>query len=121
MMTACRSGRRRPAQSAWRRFALAGALAAALAVGAAACVHQQPRQAGPTAVVVVRCPVRGASLWVDGRFVGPLADLRGGVTLRAGTHRIEVRDDGYHSYYGELTLAPKQRRQLRVELARAFP
>ena len=61
--------------------------------------------------------IRDASLWVDGRFVGTLEALRGGVAVEPGRHRFEVRHDDYFSYYAELTLQPRQRERLTVDLA----
>ena len=76
--------------------------------------------AGPSAdrsVLRIETPAPEASLWIDGRYVAPVADLRGGVALHPGHHRIEVRDDDHHPYYGDVTLAAGQHLTLHIALA----
>ena len=73
--------------------------------------------AGNRAVLVIDSPVADAVLWVDGRYVAQLRDIRGGVRLPPGVHQIEIRHDSYHAYYSELTLRATQRLRLTVELA----
>lgn len=73
------------------------------------------------AVVRVKTPVPDASLWVDGRFIGPVGGLRGGVALEPGKHRFELRHDEYWSHYEELDLAPRQQVQLDIEMAPVLP
>jgi hypothetical protein len=97
---------------------VAGALFAALA----SC----PRGTGDAAardraVLVVRSPVADAVLWVDGRHVAQLRDLRAGVSLSPGRHQVEIRHDQYHAYYGEVELTRGQRLELEIELAERFP
>jgi hypothetical protein len=71
-----------------------------------------------SAVSAARAPViTDAALWVDGRYVGTLEALRGGVAVEPGRHRVEIRHDDYLSYYAELTLSDGQRQRLTVELA----
>ncbi|HLU68614.1 MAG TPA: PEGA domain-containing protein [Kofleriaceae bacterium] len=106
----------RPARAA--ALLLVAALSAA---GAVACGGSRGGDAGPSSILLVRAPVADAVLWVDGRHVGQLRDLKGGVRLAPGPHQIEVRHDSYHAYYGEVELAAGQRFQLDVELAERFP
>jgi len=73
------------------------------------------------AVVRVRTTVPDASLWVDGRFIGPIGGLRGGFALEPGKHRVELRHDDYWSHYEELDLAPRQRVLLDIEMAPVLP
>jgi len=73
--------------------------------------------AGNRAVLQIESPVADAVLWVDGRYVAQLRDIRGGVRLPPGVHQIEIRHDSYHAYYGELTLRPTERLRLTIELA----
>ena len=101
--------------------ALALALGIALAAGAACSGGARSTAHSNRAVLVIRSPVADAVLWVDGRYLAQLRDLRGGVRLAPGTHQVEVRHDGYHAYYGEVTLAAGQRLELDVELAERFP
>lgn len=73
--------------------------------------------AGNRAVLVIDSPVADAVLWVDGRYVAQLRDIRAGVRLPPGVHQIEIRHDSYHAYYNELSLRATQRLRLTVELA----
>ena len=82
---------------------------------------------GPTkvaredAVVVLKANVRDAQLYVDGRFVGPLDAIGGGVAVAPGVHRFELRHEEYFSTYLELTLGKSERRKLAIDLAPVLP
>lgn len=73
------------------------------------------------AVLEVSCPVADAVLWVDGRYLAQLRDLRGGVALPPGRHQIELHHDRHHAYYGEIVLRRGERRRIEVPLAEALP
>lgn len=73
------------------------------------------------AVVYVKSNVSDAQVYVDGRFVGPLGIVRGGIALDPGKHRIELRRDDYFSRYAELDLKRAQRTKLQLELAPVLP
>jgi len=97
---------------------------AALALALAACggtMRDPSKPDDDDAVVRVKTAVKDASLWVDGRFIGPIGGLRGGVALEPGKHRFELRHDEYWSHYEELVLAPKQQVQLDIEMAPVLP
>ena len=93
------------------------ALALAVAIGCACGGARGGDGAGNRAVLLIDSPVSDAVLWVDGRYVAQLRDLRGGVRLPPGVHQIEIRHDSYHAYYNELTLRATQRLRLTVDLA----
>jgi hypothetical protein len=111
----------------------AAALAVALAIGCGSAPPPDPNAVGEDDAILwfraVSIPLEGgapspkapairdAALWVDGRYVGTLEALRGGVAVEPGPHRFEIRHDDYFSYYAELTLAPRQRRRLTVDLS----
>ena len=76
---------------------------------------------GDDAVVQIRASVADAALWFDGRFIGPIGGLRGGIAVEPGKHRLELRHDDYFSHYQELDLAPRQRLTVDVELAPVLP
>ena len=98
----------------------AAALAVVLAL--AGCPRSGGTPAGDAdAVVVIRTEAPEAVLWLDGRYIGPIASLKGGVAVAPGAHRIEVRDDSHFSRYLELDLAPHERKVLDVELAPVLP
>lgn len=94
-------------------------LALALALGCSGGAQSAER--GPRAVLVIESPVADAVLWVDGRYVAQLRDVRGGVAVTPGAHQIEVRHERYHAYYGEVTVAVGERRRIAVELAEVLP
>jgi hypothetical protein len=72
-------------------------------------------------VLEIECPVRDAVLWVDGRYLAQLRDLRGGVALSPGHHQIELRHDRYHAHYADIELRRGQRLRLAIPLAEALP
>jgi hypothetical protein len=92
------------------------ALVLALAALACGCGGATTPGAG-RAVLEIRCRVPDAALWIDERYVAEVRETRGGIRLPAGPHRIEVRHDRFHAYYGEVALAPGERRRLVIELA----
>lgn len=98
-------------------LSLAFALALSLALAPGCGGGRGAGDAGNRAVLVIQSPVADAVLWVDGRYVAQLRDIRGGVRLPPGRHQIEIRHDDYHAYYSELSLRPTERLRLTVELA----
>lgn len=101
--------------------ALAMLVAAAMSTACGGKLQDPSRPDADDAVVRVRTTVKDASLWVDGRFIGPIGGLKGGVALEPGKHRFELRHDEYWSHYEELDLAPRQTVQLDIELAPVLP
>jgi len=73
------------------------------------------------AVVILRCDVPDAALWLDGRYIQEIGAMKGGISVHPGRHRIEIRHDEHFSYYSELELAPKERRIVDVDLAPILP
>ena len=97
--------------------------AVALTVMLAACGGRQ-QTSGVTAsdaIFYVRSNVGDASVYVDGRFVGPVNVLRGGIAIEPGKHRLELRHDDYFSRYVELDLQRAERRKLEITLAPVLP
>lgn len=80
-----------------------------------------PAGGGAKAVVLVHSAVADAEVIIDDRPIGRIRDLKSGIALPAGFHRLEVRSDGYHTRYLELTLEAGERRQLDIELAEMLP
>jgi hypothetical protein len=96
--------------------------ALALAALLTACAGTaSPTTTGNRAVLEVQCPVPDAVLWVDGRYIAQLRDLRGGIALRPGPHQIELRHDRYHAHYAEITIRPGQHLRLPIALAESLP
>jgi hypothetical protein len=97
------------------------AIAAAFSAACSAAPHASTTPPAAKAVLVVRCPVGDATLWVDDQPIGELARLPGGVRLGAGAHRVELRHDGHHARFAEVTLAPGERRVLELTLTETQP
>ena len=70
---------------------------------------------------VVKSNVPDAAIFVDGRFIGPVGVLKGGVAVVPGHHRVELRHDDYFSRYVELDLKRADRKRLQVDLAPVLP
>lgn len=111
--------RRPPAIFRRSRLCLA-AVASVLALALGACAGADvvgPREASERAQLVIDCEVEDASVWVDGRYLGPIGALGGGVMLSPGTRRVEIRHDDYHTHYARITLEPQEQRHVEVHLA----
>ncbi|HUS28145.1 MAG TPA: hypothetical protein VMZ53_06535 [Kofleriaceae bacterium] len=90
----------------------------------AACNHNKAgtsRVTADDAIFYVKSNVPDAGLYVDGRFVGPVGGLKGGVAVVAGKHRLEVRHDDYFARYIELDLQRAERKRLDIDLAPVLP
>jgi hypothetical protein len=73
------------------------------------------------AIVTLSVEVPEATLWVNGRYVGQVGRLRGGIALSAGAHRLEIRHDDFVTHYEEITVRARERRALVVHLAPVLP
>jgi len=73
------------------------------------------------AIVYLKSNVRDAEVFVDGRDVGPLGTLRGGIAVLPGTHRVELRHEDYFSSYLELTLGRAERKRVAMEMSPILP
>ena len=84
----------------------------------------KPAPHGPAAgdaVLYVKSNVSDAQIWVDGRLVGPLTVVRGGIAVDPGRHRLELRHDDYFSRYVELDLRKSEHKKLQLEMAPVLP
>ncbi len=97
--------------------------AAVVALSLAACGGKaRPNAVTPNdAIIYLKSNVTDAQVYVDGRFIGPVSVLRGGIALDPGKHRVELRREDYFSRYAELDLRRAERRQLQLELAPVLP
>jgi hypothetical protein len=65
----------------------------------------------------VRCDNAAASVFVDDRFAGRAAELRGrDLPILPGFHRVEVRAEGFFPRYAEVEIQPGGRAVLDVTL-----
>lgn len=65
-------------------------------------------------------PAKSAGVWVDGKYVGYLKELKGSkkLLLLPGDHQISVRQAGFQSVDQTVTIQPDQVQILRVLLAK---
>ena len=99
------------------------ALALAVVLVLAGCPgrHGGDRGGGDDAILVVRCDVADAVVWIDGRYIQEVGAMKGGVFVTPGLHRLEVRHDDHFSHYAEVEVAPRERRVVDVDLAPVLP
>ncbi|MBW2730976.1 MAG: PEGA domain-containing protein [Deltaproteobacteria bacterium] len=89
-----------------------------LLLAVVACQPQRPR-ARPVGGLQLDCTPQSAQIFVDDRYVGTVSRLAGNaLTLSAGTHRIELRAEGYFASYHELRVVVGVRQKLQVTLRR---
>jgi hypothetical protein len=99
----------------------AALLAVALLALAGCPGRGTPDTARRSAVVLFSSAVADAEVVIDDRPIGRIRDLKSGVAVSPGFHRFEIRRDGYHTRYLELTLEAGERRRLDIELAEMLP
>jgi hypothetical protein len=65
-------------------------------------------------------PAKSAGVWVDGKYVGYINELKGSkkLLLLPGAHDISVREAGYRSVDQRIEVEPKAVQILRVSLAK---
>jgi PEGA domain len=65
-------------------------------------------------------PAKSAGVWVDGKYVGYISELKGSkkLLLLPGAHDISVREAGYRSVDQRIEVEPKAVQILRVSLAK---
>ncbi len=74
-------------------------------------------EAGDFGAVSIRVQPSGAEVLIDGeRWRGPEGPERLVVQLAAGTHRVEVRKEGYRPFTGEVDVRPGETATLNVSL-----
>src|SRR6266478_7904232 len=94
---------------------LAFVCALALPVGA-----QENQILGEVRFVPQNGPAKTAGVWVDGKYVGYLSELKGSkkLLLLPGEHEISVREAGYQSVDQKISVQPNAVQTLRVSLAK---
>src|ERR1700682_1739251 len=65
-------------------------------------------------------PAKTAGVWVDGKYVGYLSELKGSkkLLLLPGEHEISVREAGYRSVEQKIDVQPNGVATLKVSLAK---
>jgi hypothetical protein len=71
--------------------------------------------------LVVAAEIADATVYIDGRLVGRVSRVRGGMRMRAGEHRLEVRHEGHHTRYLEVDVPAGQVTTVKVDLAELLP
>lgn len=93
---------------------------AVLAALLGACGGAPARPPAPRGVLVVH-GLPQAELWIDEALIGQLAQLPGGVRLAAGAHHVELRLDGYHTRYADVSVAAGRADTLELPLTEEQP
>lgn len=98
-------------------------LAVVAALGLAACGGRQStsRVSPDDAIITFAANVRDANLFVDGKFIGPVGVLKGGIAIEPGKHRLELRHEDYFSAYIELDAKRAEKKKLEITLAPILP
>jgi len=62
-----------------------------------------------------------SGVWVDGQYLGYVDELKGSkkILLLPGTHKLSVRQNGYHEFTREVTLQPGQKQVVTVTMVKA--
>lgn len=100
------------------------AVAVAVAVAIAACAHAQaPATAvsSDDAIIYIKSNISDADLVLDGRLIGRVSMLRGGIAIDPGHHQLELRHDDYFSAYLDVQLARAERKKIALDLAPILP
>ena len=79
------------------------------------------RPAGKGAILDLVCSLADADVFIDDDYLGETGDVAAGVRLAPGVHRVEIRREGYHTRYLEISLVAGETRRLEVALAEALP
>jgi hypothetical protein len=83
-------------------------------------LHSQDRIMGQIQFVPTTKIAKTSGVWVDGQYIGYLAELKGGNRLRLlpGSHEIIVRQAGYSDYDKKVLIEPRTVLEVRVSMER---
>jgi hypothetical protein len=102
------------------RMLKAGVFLALLCAAALPVAAQSNEILGEVRLHPQNGPAKTAGVWVDGRYVGYLSELKGSkkLLLLPGEHEISVREAGYQSVDQKISVQPNAVQTLRVSLAK---
>src|SRR5258707_234593 len=102
------------------RMPKAGVFLALLCAAALPVAAQSNEILGEVRLHPQNGPPKTAAVWVDGRYVGYLSELKGSkkLLLLPGEHEISVREAGYQSVDQKISVQPNAVQTLRVSLAK---
>jgi hypothetical protein len=103
-----------------QRILAAGVFLALLCAMALSVAAQNNEILGEVRFQPENGPAKTAGVWVDGRYVGYLSELKGSkkLLLLPGEHEISVREAGYRSVDEKITVEPNAVQTMRVILAK---
>ena len=98
----------------------AGVLLTVLCAMALTAAAQSNQVLGEIRFLPQNEPAKSAGVWVDGKYVGYLNELKGSkkLLLLPGEHDISVREAGYQSVDQKIDVEPNAVQTLRVSLAK---
>ncbi len=61
---------------------------------------------------------KNSGVWIDGQYVGFLKELNGSkkILLLPGTHKVEIRQNGYQNFMQEVSLQPGEKQIVAVAM-----
>jgi hypothetical protein len=98
----------------------AGVLLTILSAMALTAMAQSNQVLGEIRFLPENEPAKSAGVWVDGKYVGYLKELKGSkkLLLLPGEHEISVREAGYQSVDHKIDVEPNAVQTVRVSLAK---
>ena len=102
------------------RMRIAGVLLTILSAMALPVAAQSNEILGEVRFQPENGAAKSAGVWVDGKYVGYISELKGSkkLLLLPGEHEISVREAGYRSVDQKIEVEPKAVQVLRVSLAK---
>lgn len=98
---------------------LMAALLLLLGVAGVSCGPKGPGELHPRTLqgLLIQCEPADAAVYVDDRYIGSVKGLdRKALPLEPGTHRLELRRDGYFSHFSEVKVVAGVRQRIQVTL-----
>lgn len=90
------------------------------ALALASLGHAADKVLGEVRLHANNSPAKTAGVWVDGKYVGYLNELKGSnkLLLVPGEHEISIRQAGYESVEQKIFVTPNETQTLRVSLTK---
>jgi hypothetical protein len=73
----------------------ATALVLVVVLSGLGCAHARGGREPPASVLEISTATSDADVWVDGQYIGQVAQVSGRLRLAPGIHRVEVRKPGH--------------------------
>lgn len=88
----------------------------ALVLALGACAHGSGgKRDTPVTVLEIETETADADVWVDGEYIGQVAEVSGKLRLAPGVHRVEIRKPGHFPVQRTVTVEKKAGGSVTVE------